>query len=92
MSNRTVVELNHDYCPGDEELEHWAKQMQIYMASGDRRELPRGVAFKYMRHHSEPDPASDAATIISQARQIAQLKTVLEDEQVKNRAPRRTTS
>lgn len=59
MSNRTLVELNHDYCPpirDDAKLLKWAKQMVHYMYSGDRRELPHGVTFKHMRHHSEPDP------------------------------------
>ena len=56
MSNRTCVELNHDYCPRDEKLLEWAKAMQTYMRSGDARELPQGVAFKHLRHHSELDP------------------------------------
>ncbi len=57
MSNRTLVELNHDYWPrSDEELLDWARSMVHYMHSGDKRVLPRGVTFKHMRHHSEPDP------------------------------------
>ena len=58
MSNRTLVELNHDYCPRDAELEAWAKQMQVFMRSGDKDELPRGVTWKHSRHHSEPDPTA----------------------------------
>lgn len=57
MSNRTLVELNHDYCPhGYTELLKWAQQMAYYMGNGDKENLPRGVTFKAMRHHSEPDP------------------------------------
>lgn len=59
MSNRTLVELNHDYCPRDDDksLLEWAKQMRIYMGSGDPKHLPPGVTFYYIRHHSEPNPA-----------------------------------
>lgn len=58
MSNRTLVELNHDYCPPDEDrkLLIWARAMRVYMCSGDKEWLPSGVTFKAMRHHSEPDP------------------------------------
>jgi len=59
MSNRTLVELNHDYCPNPEkpgELAAWAMRMVRYMRAGHREDLPRGVTFKHMRHHSEPDP------------------------------------
>jgi hypothetical protein len=56
VSNRTLVELNHDYCLRDAELEAWAKQMQAFMRSGDKDELPDGVRWKHSRHHSEPDP------------------------------------
>lgn len=59
MSNLTLVELNHDYCPRidhDDELLKWAKDMALYMRSGRKSFLPQGVTFKNMRHHSEPDP------------------------------------
>lgn len=59
MSNRTLVELNHDFCPRDEELLKWAKSMRLYMTSGDPKFLPYGVTFKHMRHHSEPDPMAE---------------------------------
>jgi hypothetical protein len=55
MSNRTLIELNHDYCPNTaEELEIWATEMQRFMRSGDKNCLPKGVTFMHMRHHSEP--------------------------------------
>lgn len=58
MSNRTLVELNHDFCPrgDDDSLIAWARQMRYYLSSGNRTELPPGVTFKHRRHHSEPDP------------------------------------
>jgi hypothetical protein len=52
VSNRTLIELNHDYCPRDQELLDWAKKMQLYMRSADKRLLPKGVTFKAMCHHS----------------------------------------
>jgi hypothetical protein len=62
MRNRTLVELNHDYCPGDLRLLEWAIAMQSYMRSADPRELPKGVTFKHMRHHSEPCPLEKGKT------------------------------
>jgi hypothetical protein len=62
MSNRTLVELNHDFCPhGDEELMRWAVAMRTYMTSADKKFLPDGVTFKHFRHHSEPDPLERAS-------------------------------
>jgi hypothetical protein len=60
MSNRTLVELNHDYTPGssDAELLEWARSMLWYLNSGDKKLLPRGVTFKNMRHHSQPCPVA----------------------------------
>jgi hypothetical protein len=40
MSNRTMVELNHDYYPDGD----------------DSKTLPNGVTFLGMRHHSDPCP------------------------------------
>jgi hypothetical protein len=50
MGFRTLVELNHDCCPqdNDEALLEWAKAMRYYMGNGDKRFLPHGVAFKAM--------------------------------------------
>ena len=60
MSNHSLVELNHDFRPGGspDELIPWALAMRTYMGSGDPADLPPGVVFKHIRHHSEPDPAS----------------------------------
>jgi hypothetical protein len=58
MSNRTIVELNHDYCPRDDavELMEWALRMRYYMGNADPALLPNGVTFLHYRHHSEPSP------------------------------------
>ncbi len=53
MSNRTMIEINHDTTPNsDKELLVWAKQMQQYLSSGNPRLLPNGVTWFGMRHHS----------------------------------------
>jgi len=58
MSNRSLLELNHDLCPhnDDASLLEWVKAMTMYLRSGSKVFLPNGVTFKHMRHHSEPDP------------------------------------
>jgi hypothetical protein len=57
MSNRTLVELNHDYCPQSPEAVAALGQCLVdYMRSGDPKCLPRGVTYKHMRHHSDKDP------------------------------------
>lgn len=55
MSNRTLIELNHDFCPRNEHLHPWAEAMQRYMKSGDESYLPQGVTLLGKRHHSEPE-------------------------------------
>jgi hypothetical protein len=60
MSIRTLVEINHDYCPfTDEECLVYGRAFAAYMRSGDERELPTGVVFKYLRHHKTKDPMED---------------------------------
>ena len=57
MSNRTLIELNHDYCPRNaSEAKDFGLALQMFMRSGDKAMLPRGVTFKHSRHHSDPDP------------------------------------
>ena len=59
MSNRTIVELNHDYSPGCKfhgSEEEWLKKMMAYYRSGRKEDLPQGVTFKHFRHHSDKDP------------------------------------
>jgi len=59
MSNRTLVELNHDYCPNldnEEALLKWGEAIALYMKSGMSDYLPQGVEFKHIRHHTDPDP------------------------------------
>lgn len=56
-SNRTLIELNHDFCPQEpSELLEWATSIRDYMRTGETQYLPEGITFKHMRHHSEPEP------------------------------------
>jgi hypothetical protein len=55
MSNRSLIELNHDYSPRDADILDWAVLMQRYMRSGDPDYLPAGVVLKGTRHHSDPE-------------------------------------
>jgi hypothetical protein len=58
MSNRTLVEINHDYYPGttDGKLLIWARCMCDYIRSGNPSDLPEGMIHKGLRHHSDPEP------------------------------------
>jgi hypothetical protein len=58
MSNRSLVEINHDYplARDDAETLRWANQILRYIGSGDPRDLPQGMTLKHYRHHSDPDP------------------------------------
>lgn len=63
MSNRTLIELNHDYCPRDEaEALALGLALQRYMRGADTAELPLGVLRKHYRHHSDPDPMAGRTT------------------------------
>lgn len=89
MSNRTLIELNHDYCPsfgrgqdkasGDAALLEWARRMQHYVASGDKSHLPDGVTWKHMRHHSESCPL---ATISKRQSELDALKSAPLPEEI----------
>lgn len=57
MSNRTMLEINHDYYPHTPAEERaWLVNMLAYLRSGNHRNLPDGVTFFNRRHHSEPCP------------------------------------
>lgn len=58
MSNRSLIEINHDLTPGrsDEALLAWAKKMRNYLGSANPDELPDGVRRLWYRHHSDPCP------------------------------------
>lgn len=63
MSNRTLIELNHDYCPrNDEECLKLGQALRRYMQSADTDELPAGVVRKHYRHHSDQDPMEGRET------------------------------
>lgn len=62
MSNRSMLEFNHDYAPprnDDAELLKWAKKLLAYLGTGIPSELPRGVTFFNMRHHSQECPLGE---------------------------------
>lgn len=64
MSNRSLLELNHDYSPQTEgELLQWSKDMMNYYRCADPAELPRGITRKYYRHHSEECPMEKLAKL-----------------------------
>lgn len=58
VSQRTLVELNHDFGPRDDDgsLLEWARALRHYLNSGDPKLLPHGVTFLQRRHHSEGCP------------------------------------
>lgn len=60
MSNRTMLEFNHDFAPRrGEELQLWAERLLMYLSSGDPALLPEGVTWFGMRHHSSPCKLGD---------------------------------
>ncbi len=59
MSNRSILEFNHDYSPSDEAAAAWASEIRRYLRSGDPAILPDGVTYFGMRHHSDPCPLGD---------------------------------
>jgi hypothetical protein len=58
MSNRSLLEFNHDLCPpkADKAMLEWAWKIRNYLTCYDPRHLPKGVERKWIRHHSEPCP------------------------------------
>jgi hypothetical protein len=57
MSNRSLIELNHDYCPRDDAgCLALGRALQAYLRCGDADLLPPGVRFRHYRHYSDPDP------------------------------------
>lgn len=60
MSNRSMLEFNHDYCPKDfGSAVDWADRIIRYLRIGDVRQLPKGVTFFNCRYHSEPCPLGE---------------------------------
>ncbi len=81
MSNRTLIEFNHDIIPcGYDTKIAWAAALIAYLKSGDKDMLPSGVTLRGMRHHSEPEPIileqSEALhNFVEQAQYICQMGT-----------------
>lgn len=65
MSNRSLVELDHDYCLPDDDakLLAWARAMRTYMRAADPDQLPDGVVRKHYRHNSDPCPIDDLSRL-----------------------------
>lgn len=60
MSNRTMLEINHDTTPrGDAERAEWVIAMCNYLTSANPKDLPQGVTWFGMRHHSEDCPMGE---------------------------------
>ena len=60
MSNRTMVEINHDTTPHTEaEKKAWVQAMCNYLSSGNPRDLPDGVTWFGMRHHTSDCPMGE---------------------------------
>lgn len=58
MSNRSLLEINHDFGPRtDDECRVFGRMIRTYLGSGDPKDLPRCVTWKHTRHHSEPEPS-----------------------------------
>lgn len=62
MSNRSLLEFNHDYCPHNEAGEaKLGAALRVYMHGADIEYLPPGVIRKHYRHHGEPEPIATLA-------------------------------
>ncbi len=60
MSNRSMLEFNHDHAPfGAVETDRFLEGLRRYLSSGDPKHLPTGVTWFGMRHHSDPCPMGD---------------------------------
>lgn len=76
MSNRTLVEINHDIVPNIHDADgslRWFLGFAAYVRNGDKSKLPNGVTFKHMRHHSDPDPMAADPHDLSQPSRAALL-------------------
>lgn len=57
MSQRSLLEINHDLVPSgtdEKTLMRWAQAMAEYSRAGDPKALPNGVTFYERRHHADP--------------------------------------
>jgi hypothetical protein len=58
MSQRSLIEINHDLSPQEDEesLLAFARSILLYIYSGDKGCLPDCMELKWRRHHSDPCP------------------------------------
>ncbi len=60
MSNRSMLEFNHDAVPHDfVTAAAWADKLLAYLRTGDPTLLPDGVTFFNQRHHTEECPLGE---------------------------------
>lgn len=69
MSNRTMLEFNHDLMPSasfaapgtraHRDREQWAINLLTYFQTGDVDYLPNGVTWFGIRHHSDACPLGE---------------------------------
>lgn len=75
MSNRSLLEFSHDYCPGDDaECLALGRALQAYMRAAYPDELPRGVTRKHYRHHSDPCPIEQMGEFAHARAMVSQEK------------------
>ena len=75
MSNRTLIEINHDICRPDEwssnelaALAHYIKFSSDENAATLKR---MGITVKHFRHHTEPCPTEARLSALQECREIA---------------------
>jgi hypothetical protein len=71
MSNRSLVELNHDFGPGEDDAD-WARSIRRFLRASDKDELPQGVTFLWQRHHTDPCPVRERPRISSEVIRIVE--------------------
>lgn len=60
MSNRSMLEFNHDCCPSaPEDKIKFAECIFRFLRGGDAENLPDGVTWFGTRHHSDKCPLGD---------------------------------
>jgi len=72
MSNRSLLEFNHDYCPRDDaECLALGRALRDYMRAADVDDLPPGVVRKHYRHHSEVCPVDAMTAFVAAGAEVA---------------------
>lgn len=53
MSNTSLLQFNHDYCPKNSDLLDWAEQIRMYLQTADKCFLPDGIKQLEFRHSDD---------------------------------------